>query len=421
MLVELYVKQLKQYFLPASYAILILGFFLFPSSKSISNYFYLAVAFPFLILIFLKKVDLRSLFSSRTFLLIAIYLIYMFCTLFWAENLGMSDLLKWGRRVLYILIFLSVTVHLTRSYPTFLHRLLVLLCWTAAAVAIANISFYYRQHPFPSTRLFGYGLLYMPFKASSLYGIIAIACTYLVLHQRAVRIKLLYLGLLLISFSYMLLAQSRTSLLALVFAMIVWQLSVWMRHKEDKSKRRNKVLTVLIVIAAASAVLFVAYPGFFAEVFLKGHSPNRLKLWGNILARVEKAPWFGYGLTADPRTIVSHGRILSNPHSVYIGTLLYGGIVGLSLFIAVVLSALWQGFIRLRNPMSLTSATMVLYGTLCIGLHGNMIIQHVKPFWLFFWFPVALVVASEIPGHPLHSVLETPRGGGTGSAGVELS
>ena len=155
MLVELNVKQLKQYFLPASYTILILGFFLFPSSKSISNFFYLAVAFPFVILIFMKKVDLRPLFSSRIFLLITMFLVYMFCTLFWADSFGMPDLLKYGRRVLYILIFLSVTIHLTQSYPTFLQKLLVLLCWTAAAVAIAKIVFYYRHHPFPGTRLLG--------------------------------------------------------------------------------------------------------------------------------------------------------------------------------------------------------------------------------------------------------------------------
>ena len=139
MLKEVSVKQLKQYFLPASYTVFILGFFFFPSSKFLSNFFYLAVAFPFVILIFMKKVDLRPLFGSRTFLLITLYLVYMFCTLFWADSLGISDLSKYGRRVLYILIFLSVTIHLTQSYPTFLQKLLALLCWTAAGFAMVKI------------------------------------------------------------------------------------------------------------------------------------------------------------------------------------------------------------------------------------------------------------------------------------------
>ena len=124
----------------------------------------------------MKKVYLRSLFSSRTFLLLTIYLVYMFCTLFWADSLGLADLSKYGRRVMYILIFVGVTIHLTRSYSTFIQRLLVLLCCTGSIVAVATIVLYYRQNPFPSTRLFGYGLLHNPFKASSLYGITACFC-----------------------------------------------------------------------------------------------------------------------------------------------------------------------------------------------------------------------------------------------------
>jgi hypothetical protein len=389
MLVEVNVKQLKHYFLPASYTILILGFFLFPSSKSISNFFYLAVVAPFVILIIMKKVDLRSLLFSRTFLLVSIYLVYMVCTLFWADSLGLSDLSKYGRRVLYILIFLGVTIHLTQSYPTLLKGLIMVLCGTAAIVAIANVLFFYRQHPFPSTRLFGYGLLHMPFKASSIYGIIVLACMYIILTQHSTSVRLAYLGLLLVSFSYMLLAQSRSSLLALVSAMIVW--------------------------------LFMAYPGFFEEAFLRGYSPRRLELWGKLLARVEEAPWFGHGLTASPRTEISYGRILFHPHSVYVGTLLYGGIVGLLLLVAAVISALWQGFGCGRQPINLAAATMVLYGTLCIGLNGNMLIHHVKPFWLFFWFPVALVIASEIPGHPLYGKSRMPseRDGKSAAARLE--
>ena len=401
---------LGRYFLPASYTIFILGFFLFPSSKSLSNIFYLAVALPFVILIFRKKVDLGSLFSNRTFLLVTMYLVYMFCTLFWADSFGMPDLLKYGRRVLYVLIFLSVTIHLTQSYPTFLQRLLVLLCWTGAIVAIATIFFYYRQHPFPNTRLFGYGLLYNPFKASSLFGVTVIACTYLVLQQRYVGMQLLYLGLLLVSFSYMLLAQSRSALLSLAVVMIAWLFFALLFYKMDKGSHRYRLLIVLVVITVVSAVLFMVYPGLFDRVFLRGYSVPRLELWGTILARVEEAPWFGHGLTADPRAELLSGRIKVHPHSVVIGTLLYGGIVGLLLLLAVVISTLWQAFGNTNNPIKLLLASMALYGALCIVLNGNMLIHHVKPFWLFFWFPIGLVMASKLPDYPLPDDSSIPNG-----------
>jgi len=416
MLKEMNVKQLRQYFLPASYTVFILGFFFFPSSKFLSNFFYLAVAFPFVILIFMKKVDLRPLFSSRTFLLITIYLVYMFCTLFWADSFGVSDLSKYGRRVLYIFIFLSVTIHLTQLYPTFLEKLLALLCWTAAAVAIARIVSYYGQHPFPGTRLLGSGLFNLAFRASSQYGIVAIACTYLVLHQRAVKIKLLYVGPLLASFSYMLLAQSRSTLLSLVVVMIALQLSMWLLHEKDRRNYRNQLLIVMVLIFAASAVFLRVYPEYFKLAFLRKISYQvRLDMWGHLLVRIKNAPWFGHGLIADPRTEVI-GVVWLHPHSVYVATLLYGGIVGLLLLIAVVISGLWQGFGRGRQSINLVAACMVLYGALCIVPNGNMLIHHPKPFWLFFWFPLALVVASELPGHPLHDETRIPKDRDTTSA-----
>jgi len=421
MLKEMNVKQLKQYFLPASYTVFILGFFFFPSSKFLSNFFYLAVAFPFVILIFMKKVDLRPLFDSRTFLLITLYLVYMFCTLFWADNLGISDLSKYGRRVLYILIFLSVTIHLTQSYPTFLQKLLALLCWTAAAVAIAKILFYYRQHPFPDTRLFGHGMLKLVFRPSSMYGIIAIACTYLVLHQGAVKINLLYLGPLLASLSYMLLAQSRGPLLSFTVSMLAWQLSAWLFRKEDNHNHRNKLLVVLVLMSVVISALFIVNPEYFKLVFLRKVSYGyRLEMWGQLLVQIKNAPWFGHGLNADARTIASDGALHVHPHSVYVGTLLYGGIVGLSLLIAVVISALWQGLGRVRQSINLVAACMVLYGALCIVPNGNMLIHHPKPFWLFFWFPLALVVASELPGHPLHQGTRIPKDRATTSAATGL-
>ena len=418
-MVKIDLRQLSGNLLPVFYATFIFGFFLFPSTKFHSNFYYISVAFPFVILILMKKVDLRPLFSSRTFLLIILYLVYMFCTLFWADSLGLSDLSKYGRRVLYVLIFVSVTIHLTQWYPNFLQRLLMLLCWTAVIVAIVTIIFFYRQNPFPENRLHGYGLLWHTFYASSLYGIIILACIYLQMSQTSVGMRLFYLGLVLVSFFYMLLAQSRIALFSLVGAMIAWQLLAWLLLKQEKGTYRKMPLIVFLVIVVASTAFFILYPEFFGQKFLSGYSLSRLQLWGKILEQVKDAPWFGHGLTADPRAEYVPGEILVHPHSVWVGTLFYGGIVGLLLFIAVLVSAFWQGFGSVKQSINSVAACMVLYGALCIVPNGNMLIHHPKPFWLFFWFPLALVVASEIRGHPLRGEYMAPDETGLTRVAVE--
>ena len=263
LLKRLNLTQLKKYFLPVSYTLFFLGFFFFPSSKSHCNFFYVAVAFPFLILIFLKKVALRSFLSSRTFLLSSVFLVYMFSTLFWADNYELSDISKYGRRVLYVLVFLGVTIHLIQVYPNFLQRLLVLLCWNAAIFAVGYIVFYYSQHPFPSRQLFGFGQLHNPIMASSVYGIVFIACIFLFLQQHTTKMKLLYLGMAVVLFFYMLLAQSRGPLLACGVTIFGWPILESFSHKEGNHSHRNKFFIILLVTSAAVVVLFILYPDFF--------------------------------------------------------------------------------------------------------------------------------------------------------------
>jgi O-antigen ligase len=297
-----------------------------------------------------------------------------------------------------------------KNYGYFFSKLVPFVFSISAIVAVLTIVIFYRQHPFPSTRLFGYGLLNNPFQASSIYGINVLVCTYFLLHQRSFGIRLIYLGLLLACFSYMLLAQSRSALLALVVAMAAWQILAWIRQEEDWGSQRKRLLITLAVIVTASIVFFIIYPGLLDSAFLSRRSHYRVALWTKLLARIYDSPWLGHGLSADPRTEILPGRILVHPHSVVMGTLLYGGIVGLLLLLAVVISTLWQGFMRIEKPIDLLVASMALYGALCIVLNGNMLIHHPKPFWLFFWFPVALVTASEMPVHPLPGDSRIPNG-----------
>ena len=404
-----YLSQLKTYFLPISYSIFLLGFFFFPSTKSHSNFYYLAVVFPFLIAVFMKKVDLRSLFSNRTFLLITIYLIYMFCTLFWADSYEMSDLSKYGRRVFYILVFICVTIHLTEVHRAFLQWLFVALCWTAAIVAIGNMIFYYSKYPFAS-RLWGYGLLYSPIMASSQYGIVVIACIYLLQQQCTVKTFIMYLAILMANLSFMLLAQSRGPLLALVVTLCAWQISVWFLPIKDKPDHGNFLLVVLLLLTAAGVALSIMHPGFIKDALFRGFS-YRLVIWEGILGYVKEAPWLGQGLTAEGRTVAVDGVMHKHSHSVYLATLFYGGIVGLLLMVAMMASVFWQGFRRLREPGDLAYLCMVLFGALCMVTDGNMLIHHPKPFWLFFWFPVALVVASGLVDHPSHGESKATREG----------
>jgi O-antigen ligase len=248
----------------------------------------------------------------------------------------------------------------------------------------------------------GYAILSNPIEASSIYGIVFIACMYLLEQQRRVKMQLLYWGILLALFSYILLAQSRGPLLALAATIFAWQILDWLLCKGGKDNHRNRLLVLFFLICAASVASFMVYPEFFKSFFLR--ESYRLETWGKIFVKVRDAPSFGHGLnadTADTRTIMSDGFVMLHPHSVYLGTLYYGGIVGLLLLVALLSLAIFQGVTRVGKPNSLLLTCMVMFGALCMVTDGKTLIQHPKPFWVFFWFPIALVAASELPGNLL--------------------
>ena len=122
---------------PVLYAIFFLGFFIFPTSKAISYFFYFGIAFPFLAMVLLKKVRIVPIFSGRVFSITALFLVYIWLTILWADDFSASDLLIYGRRVSYILCFIASTVYLVNRDKDFLRRLLVLFCWVAAGVSVA--------------------------------------------------------------------------------------------------------------------------------------------------------------------------------------------------------------------------------------------------------------------------------------------
>ena len=394
-----------EHIIPVSYTIFLIGFFLFPSSKFLSNFYYLSVAFPFFLLIVLKKINPKVFFSSRTILLVTLFFSYMFCTLFWAESFNVSDLSKYGRRALYILIFIAVTIYLRQSNPHFVERLLTYVCSLAVMIGIGNALLYYSQHPLAST-LWGYGLLSSPSRAASLYGFATIASLYLFLQQRVAKAQVLYAAMVLVNFSYVLMAQSRTTLIALAVTIFAWQASAWLFYRGDENNHRRKLFVLLVLLSAGISALIIGFPEFSKAIFHKQGLLYRIEMWKQLLAQIAKAPWFGHGLNAEIRLVMTNEYVFIHPHSVYMGTLFYGGITGLLILLATLFSALWQGFRALEQNGNLLFASMILYGGLAIVSNGNMLIHHPKPFWLFLWFPVALVAATEMSNELSHGQID---------------
>ena len=388
---------------PVLYCLFFAGFFLFPTSRIISNYYYITVVLPFLGIVFCKKINIRVIFSSQIFKLCALFLVYMWITLFWAKDFEIKDILTYARRVLYMLGFIASTIYLVHAYPDFLKKLLTMLCWISAFVSVAySIYFYlYLPNPFPQARLAGYGLLYNPIRTSSIYGISFLGCLYLLYRQSVVKYQLLYVGLLVPLFSYMLLSQSRGPIFAIVFTLFIWLAIITFRSGFRKSIF-SKFGILMIFVFAITISIFLVSPEFFRLFFIERGLSYRLEIWENFFEIIKLKPFFGHGLNADTTTIMSDGQSFLHPHSVYVATAYYGGITALFIQLFLTGYAIYKSLNIENRSEQFFISTSIFFGALCIITDGNILIQHPKPFWIFFWFPIALSAAYELTGKNLN-------------------
>ncbi|MCJ7601952.1 MAG: O-antigen ligase family protein [Desulfobulbaceae bacterium] len=388
-------QQLKTYFFPVSYLLFFVGFFFLPTSTALSNLYYLAVAFPFLGMLFLGKITPKPLLSSKVFALSFIFLFYMWLTLWWSNDFSLKDIYVTGRRIIFILVFIASTVYLTQTRRHFLKSLFQLLAIVATAVAIIYPFYFYAYHPFPGSRLVGYWLLDNPINTSSIYAIGIFGCLYLLQDQTEGKKRFIYVFLLIPLFSYILLSQSRGPLGAFISTFVIWLLFTSLKTRQFRN-HHLKITAIFILFIAIAIGFHLAFPDFFRHFIFDRGLSYRVEIWDKVFEKIKSAPIWGHGLNAENTVTISDSQTFLNPHSIYISTLYYGGAVGLFLFVSLIGYVIFKAMTLKNQKKQFIAVCTMVYGSLCILADLHTLIQHPKPFWIFFWFPIALCIAFEI-------------------------
>ena len=310
-----------------------------------------------------------------------IQVVFLYLTIFWGESTEVMDYSKYGFRLLYLFCFLSVVSSLFDAIE-YESRFYKLLCWVAAIAALISMILFYWERPL-NYRLSNWGALDTNILGVSCYGLVAIICFYKFLASREP--NALYIVILLVLVANMLLTQSRGPFLAFLVAVFAGELL-----------RRNYKCLLAVVFPVIFYSILILFD--FLEpipIIVRGWNSDRFEIWRIALARVGDAPWFGSGLTVDESGTASTG-LFTHPHSVYVSTLLYGGITSLALLGGVIGLSLYQGFkhyVLFGDPLYFV---LLLYGLICVMTDNNKLLTHPGPIWLNFWFPIALIASKKI-------------------------
>lgn len=135
--------------------------------------------------------------------------------------------------------------------------------------------------------------------------------------------------------------------------------------------------------------------------FVKRGDAGRIHIWTTLLQQIGDRPVIGAGINADDNVTFPKGSgdfpngfTLEHPHSMIVGTLFYGGLLGLLLLFLVVTLGLRAGRRNARVDGEWDPLILLVFGIICLTLDGHRLISepHLSS-WLLFWFPIGLIAS----------------------------
>jgi O-antigen ligase len=127
-------------------------------------------------------------------------------------------------------------------------------------------------------------------------------------------------------------------------------------------------------------------------------------IWQQVLADMQGYWWFGHGYLTDPR-VPAYGKLFDHAHNSYLATLRDGGLVGVALLAAILGIALHWAWQLYRQRGERIYLALLLYGMTSVAMDYDRLLLPPRELWLFFWLPVAFIMAA----HPVRHEPETVR------------
>jgi O-antigen ligase len=188
----------------------------------------------------------------------------------------------------------------------------------------------------------------------------------------------------------LLLTQSRGPLIALIIALCcTLHLKVF--------TRRNLIAAIALVIVVALVFTVTPVGDMLLARFeeLGTQSGLRISIWRHTLTEIVNQPWLGRGASYELNFINYSGEHITTTHSVYLGALLKGGIIGLLLLLALIARGLWQAW-RKRRDDSRYGLAMLIFALVFMASQGMFIISNPRETWILFWLPLAIALSKGL-------------------------
>ncbi|MGB3252629.1 O-antigen ligase family protein [Buttiauxella gaviniae] len=220
------------------------------------------------------------------------------------------------------------------------------------------------------------------------YMVIGMFCGIIFIRETGKNWLYLLMPILLTS---LLLTQSRGPLIAFIAAFILLFII------NPRYTKKHIFYGVGIISVVTAAVFLTNFSDIFIERLgsLYQQSFIRFGIWQNAVELAKQKPFFGWGFNQNLAFINSVGQNISTTHTIYLASLLKGGLVGFSLLIMVV----GYGLLLLPKHIKVnhkTEASIFIFCLIYYMSQGMFIIGNPQEFWFLFWFPLSVILSTPI-------------------------
>ncbi len=266
------------------------------------------------------------------------------------------------------------------------------LFWIIGLGLLANLlgTWIDKENLFPGDRLRGYGIVNNPILLAS----VAVVQIVLGLHLRFsnLRAKIAEIIMLIIALGIVLLSVSRGPIMALAAVLLIWFIFI------PNIKSAHKLV---IFLAICGIVSVVAYIGL-GDLLAKRGASFRPIIWQETIRASQEHWLIGWGWINDfskslPSEMIARhtGINFVHPHSLLIGALYYGGMVGLLIHLVFFGILIWQVAQSERRGFALCLLAAIVLLTMTDTYTAVTKRDFVL---LIFWLPVALLIMIRRPG-----------------------
>ena len=375
------IKKKCSSLLPYTYGFFLGAFFLAPSSKSLNNLFYLTVLAPALPLFWDQ---FSKLFKNNIpFRIIVFFILYCSLSVFWSPTSDFGKSLRIFRHAIYPLIFTSITIHLFETKPKAFEKIFTWLIVAAVIGAAVNTFMWYKDNPFPNSRIVGWGRIDNPIVLGCSYGLVAIITAARAFKATAKTDIFIYLTATIALFIFINLTQSRLALISLFITLLAIVVI-----------RLNRKTVIFLIAAVMTTAIFLLLEPELVKRYLDKTALERFFIWKQVFFISMDKPFFGHGIL-DRASASVHGITYRTPHSIYIGTFFYFGIFGMLTLIYIIFSALRLAFNYAKQSKDYVLFLLCIFGLLCLAGDFGILLDHPSGPWLLFWLPISLAVSQS--------------------------